>query len=278
VTIIGAVAAKYPSLAWRRRLPLFGKSICITRAGDAQSELARAFEELGAEVIRFPTTRIVPAPAARLAKGIKALAGQDWVVFTSANGVETFFAALARAGRDSRALAGTRVAAVGPATAQALLAGGIKADLVPAAFTGKALLAHLIAKSQKGERFLLWCAAGAREELARGLRRKGRRVTEVVAYRTTRPLRVDAALKGRLNPEPPSAVLFASASAARNFVDILGRKDALRLRRATKLISIGPATSAAMRKLALAPHSEAAVHTSQGLLQATLKTLRTKRG
>jgi len=278
ITIIGAVAGKYPSLSWFERLPLFGKSVCLTRPDGVQDALARALEDLGAEVIRFPAIEIVPSPPERLAEGLSSLPDADWVVFTSGQGVETFFDALTREGRDARALAGKRVAAVGPATAEALLATGIKADLVPATFTGAALLDELLSASENGEEFLLWRAAAAREELADGLRRAGRIVVEVVAYEAVRPASVDAALRERLISAPPSAILFSSASTVRNFVDLVGTAEAKAISETSKLISIGPVTSAALRELGFPVHTEAAVHTSEGLLAATVDIIGARSG
>jgi uroporphyrinogen III methyltransferase / synthase len=278
ITIIGAVAARYPSLSWFERLPLFGKSVCLTRPDGAEVALAQAFEDLGAEVIRFPAIEIVPAPSERLAEGLSSLGDADWVVFTSGHGVETFFGAVAREGRDARALAGKRVAAVGPGTAEALLAKGIRADLVPGTFTGLALLDELLSASEKGEEFLLWRAAAAREELADGLRRAGRVVVEVVAYEAVRPHSIDAALRERLIAAPPSAILLSSASTVRNFVDLVGPAEALSISATSKLISIGPVTSAALRELGLPLHAEAAVHTAQGLFEAAVETIRSKPG
>jgi uroporphyrinogen III methyltransferase / synthase len=277
ITIIGAVAARYPSLSWFERLPLFGKTVCLTRPEGAQDALAARLCALGARVIRFPAIEIVPASPETLALGLAELPDADWVVFTSAVGVETFFTTLICAGRDSRALAGKRLAAVGPATAEALAAAGISADLVPRTFTGLALLDELLAASQDDEEFLLWRAAGAREELGEGLKNAGRLVVEVSAYEAVRPRDVDAALRDSLVSDPPSAVLFASASSARSFVELLGAESACAISRVSRFVSIGPVTSAALRELGLTVHAESAVHTSDGLLDAVVDVLAGKR-
>ncbi|MHC4712384.1 MAG: uroporphyrinogen-III C-methyltransferase [Planctomycetota bacterium] len=273
ITIIGAPAAKYPSLAWFENLPLFGKSVLITRPRHQQEALAAAFEALGAEVIRFPTIEIVPAPTDHLQQAVGLLPQADWVVFTSANGVSIFFDALKSLGKDARALGGKRVAAIGPATGRALASCGVVPDLVPSAYSGAALLDELLGASGPAERFLLWRAAGARRELADGLGKAGRGAIEVTAYRAVSPTTVDPDMVQRLKSAPPSAILFSSASTGVNFAGMMGDAEFVQLAAKTKVVSIGPVTSEALRELGVTPDAEADPHTGPGLLEATAAAL-----
>jgi uroporphyrinogen III methyltransferase/synthase len=271
ITIIGRVAGEYPKLASAKRLPLFGRRVVITRSRGGEEALEAALSALGAEVVRLATIEIRDAADEILAEGLSMLRDAEWVVFTSANGVRTFSGALARAALDSRTLGGRRVAAVGPATARALGEIGICADLVPERFSGEGLLAALLAATGEGERLLLWRARGAREDLAKGLAEAGRRVVEVEAYESVMPSAVDEASVESLKAEPPFAVLFSSASTANNFAQIIGEEDVRNVFAVSSAISIGPATTDALRALGVEPAVEASPHTFDGLVAATLK-------
>ncbi|MCD6405000.1 MAG: uroporphyrinogen-III C-methyltransferase [Planctomycetes bacterium] len=273
VVIVGEVTAKYPADSLLERLPLFGRTIVVTRPVGQAGPTADALSALGARVVRFPTIRIIPAPPERLDRGLGELERADWVVFTSANGVRTFFEALERAGRDSRALFGRRIAAIGMATAEALGSHGICADLVPGEFTSEALFGELAGASRPGEVFILWRSAAADRGAAFEDFRTGREVIEVAAYDAA-SVTADAADVRALVDKAPSAVLFASARTAQSFVSIIGC-DAARemLRAGLRCVSIGPVTSQALRALGLPQDAEAEPHTSEGLVCATLNVL-----
>lgn len=273
VTIIGEVARTYPALAWFERLPLAGRSIVLTRGENQQEGLAGAFEALGADVIRLATIEIVPSDEGILDEGVSSAGMAQWVVFTSANGVRIFFDALERRGEDTRALGGKRVAAIGTATARALGAFGIKADLVPSKFTGKTLLEELLAASRCGETFFLWRAQGARRELADGLKAAGRVVTEVAAYRAAAPREIDTEVVDRIRKSPPAAMLFSSASTAVNFASVIGKEEFLRLAGHSRIVSIGPVTSEALEGLGIRVDAEADPHSAAGLLAVTAEAL-----
>lgn len=273
IVITGAVAAEYPTAAWFEKLPLYGKRLLLTRPEDQQESLSAAFEALGADVIRFPTTEIVPVPPEELSEGLSLLADAGWVVFTSANGVATFLAALDAAGRDARALGGRRIAAIGSATAASLEAGFLKADVIPEEFTSRALLAKLIETSEADDSFLLWRADAADPELAVGLRDSGRSVVEFTAYRIRKPPQPDEGLLVKIMAAPPDAMLFSSGLTARNFVEMLTSERALLLAGGAAVVSIGPVTTAALEEVGIAITVEARPHNAEGLLAATLAAL-----
>ena len=132
--VVGDVAAL--DLAWFESRPLFGRTVVVTRAREQASELRARLEALGADVLELPSIAIEP-----LAFDVPDLAAYEWVVFTSVNGVLGFFdRGLAGAGLDARALGAVRVAAIGPGTASALAARGVRPDLVPERFVAESLL------------------------------------------------------------------------------------------------------------------------------------------
>src|SRR5687767_5234922 len=109
--------------------------------------MARMLRDVGAEPLELPTVQIVPPEdAAPLVRAVSKLERYDWVVFTSANGVRFFFQALSAAGLDTRALATTQVAAIGPATRDALLSHGVRADAMPAEFRGESVAEAILAR------------------------------------------------------------------------------------------------------------------------------------
>ncbi|MBE3069445.1 MAG: uroporphyrinogen-III C-methyltransferase, partial [Planctomycetes bacterium] len=128
ILLVGEVVRLRESLGWFEQRPLLGRRIVVTRARAQASSLVARLEALGAETIEAPAIRIEPPDdPAPLAEAARAAGDFDWIVFTSTNGVDAFFAALAAAGLDARRLAGCRVAAIGPATAERLAACGIRA-------------------------------------------------------------------------------------------------------------------------------------------------------
>ncbi|HYE97056.1 MAG TPA: uroporphyrinogen-III synthase, partial [Rubricoccaceae bacterium] len=171
--------------------PLRGRRIAVTRARRQAAGFAERLEALGAEAILLPMIRVEPAEPGALRAAAAALDAYDWVVFTSVNGVDFFWPHL-EATRGGRLPATTRVAAIGPATAQALRERGSDVDFVPEAFVAEALAERL--PDVAGRRILLPRADIARPALADGLRARGAVVTDLAAYRTVAETPADGAL------------------------------------------------------------------------------------
>jgi uroporphyrinogen-III synthase len=171
---------------------LFGARVLVPRGLEQAGPFAHTLAELGAEPVIVPVTRLAPPDPAERAHLNQLCArlddgGYDWLVFTSANAVARFFDELRGRGRDARALAGARLACVGQATARALEARGLLADLVPARGTGAGLARALIdaaGASIHGLRVLLPRAAQGRDEAREALRAAGAEVDIAVVYRT----------------------------------------------------------------------------------------------
>jgi uroporphyrinogen III methyltransferase/synthase len=264
VTIVGPVAALAEEIAWRPRGPLSGRAIAITRARTQASELRAKLEALGADVIETPVIAVRPHPE-NLPIAERVDSRWDWVVFTSVNGVAVFFDALAALGKDARALHTTQVAAVGSATAEALLGRGVRADFVPSKATSAALAEEI--PRVRGARIFLPVAALTGGAFAEALRGRGGLVEQVATYETlAEPL--DEAQVARVLAA--DAITFTSASTARNLGDALG---ATALPAHAKLISIGPETSTAVRERFGRVDAEAATPGLDALVQATIEAL-----
>ncbi|MBV9775159.1 MAG: uroporphyrinogen-III synthase, partial [Gemmatimonadetes bacterium] len=245
--------------------PLFGRRIVVTRARAQASDFARMLEGLGAEVVQFPTIRIVDPLDPEPLRDAAAQADRfDWIVLTSVNGVSRFWNALGAAGRDTRSLAGVSLCAIGPATAAAMEMEGVHADLIPERFVAESVVEAFMREGDlRGSRILLPRAEEARSVLPESLRELGAEVVEVVAYRTVADGAAAESLRSHLLADEIDLVTFTASSTARNFVDVLGTG----IGRA-EVASIGPITSATARELGLPVHVEAAEHTIPGLIGA----------
>jgi uroporphyrinogen III methyltransferase / synthase len=264
IIVVGDVVQLRETINWFESKPLFGKRVVVTRARDQASELKRLLEEAGAQVIEFPLIEIGPPESFQsLDRTIDALDDTQWVIFTSTNGVRSFFERLRFHGKDGRALHGVMIAAIGESTAEELRARGIEADLVPQKFQSSALL-PLLEQDQRGIRTAIVRAAEGREELIDELRRRGGEVDLAVAYRTT-PVAVDVGLLDRVD-----IITFTSASTVENFFTAAGQRAADILKMA-RVASIGPITSDALRKHGRAPDVEAASASIEALRDAIIE-------
>jgi uroporphyrinogen III methyltransferase/synthase len=251
--VIGTVTRLREHLRWFDDRPLFGRRIVVTRSREQAGELMEMLEERGAEAIPAPTIRVLPPEDASGLQQACAEAGSfDWIVFTSANAVDYFMKCLL-ACCDVRDLKGVRICTVGPSTSSRLSKYGIRIDLTPIESRTEALVeAMKTAGNLRGARILLPRSDLARELLADELREAGAQVVEVDAYRT-----VLASADGEgehdvyrmLLDRQIDAVTFTSASTVRNFVEILGRDQAVDLLRTTVVASIGPVTAEAAQQL-----------------------------
>ena len=267
-TIVGRVVNARDAIAWFERRPLFGRSIVLTRAADRAGPLSHRLEELGAQVLLAPVIAVAdPTDSGPLDAAVKETDGLDWVIFSSVPGVERFFAALAAADRDARAFAGTRVAAVGPATAAALTDHGLRADLVPEEGTAATLAAAI----GPGTGRILWPRAEvAPERPVEQLRAGGWQVDEVAAYRTV-PATPPEAVVELIRAGEADAIAFTSASTVRELVRSVGGPGDLSGTPA--IVCIGPETAAAAETNGFTVAAVAEPHTSEGLIAALQSAL-----
>ncbi len=274
LAIVGAVAALRDQLRWFDNTPLFGKRVVVTRAAHQSDATATLLARRGADAILIPVIEIAAAPdPARVGRAVAELATYDLVVFTSENGVDRFFAALAAEGRDARAFGAAEIAAIGEGTARALARHGVRADLVPPSFVGEALARSILDRFAErggatGKRVLIPRAKVARELVPDALREAGATV-DVVAMYETRPASSDVAesLRARLRAGEIDAVMFTSKSTLDAFVDLLGT-EARSLLSGVALASIGPITSRAARDRGLEVTVEAEPSTVPSLVEA----------
>jgi uroporphyrinogen III methyltransferase / synthase len=255
ITVVGPVAALAERLAWLGARPLAGLTIAVTRARPQASELAQRLGGLGAHVVQAPAIRIEPIAGPALDP-----TPYDTICVTSANAAEQLFARLAAGGRDARALAGARVASIGPGTTRALAACGIAADITAERSVGEGLAEALA--DVPIDRALVARGRGGREVLPAALRERGAEVDVLDLYESvTEPLSDAAIAAVRL----VDYVTFTSASTVRNLLDALATPPPH-----ARVVSIGPITSEALRERGIAVDVEATQHDLGGLVQALL--------
>lgn len=265
ITVIGDVVALRDEIAWFDTRPLFGKRIVVTRARSQAASLSERLVAQGAQVIEMPATRVELLDPGPLRAAIARLAEYGWVVFTSQNAVKIFWDALRAEGKDARALAGVKIAAVGPSTSAALLERGLAVDVSPDRFVAEGLLDALRDRRDvRGVRVLYAAAEGARETLQDGLEELGAVVDHVVMYRSTVDGEGAAALREHLLNGDVDLVTFTSASSVNAFVDSVGAEAAQRV----PAVTIGPITTAAARARGLEIRAEAQQSTIGGLVDA----------
>ncbi|MHB8910375.1 MAG: uroporphyrinogen-III C-methyltransferase [Syntrophales bacterium] len=252
ILVVGGVVALREALNWFETKPLFGRGIVITRP-EAQAEgLAELLRAAGARVIPFPVIRIAPPESwEELDAALGRLEEYRWLIFTSANGVAFFFRRLREVGRDIRDLKGIRIAAIGPATASAVEARGIRVDLVPEEFVSEGVVRafETIGEDLRGSRALLPRAREARDVIPEGLAKMGCRCDCATTYRTIRSDRTAAELAPFFDEGRIDAISFTSPSTVKNFLGIMGPD--FRLPPGVRIACIGPVTAAAARAAGL---------------------------
>ena len=278
VLVVGRVVALRQHLRWFDERPLFGKKIVVTRSREQAGELVDLLESLGAEPIEAPMIRVeAPDDYGPLDKATTEAGTYDWIIFTSANGVDFFMRRLMGTG-DIRDLKGVRLVAIGPATSERLARHGLRVDLEPAESRAEAIVQALREVGDvKGKRFLLPRADIAREVLPEELRKSGAEVTEVVAYRTVLAeieREGDPDIYRMLLEKRIDVVTFTSASTVKNFVQIFGAEQSSDLLNATTVASIGPVTAEAAEQYGIKTAIMPKEYTIPALVQAIVDYFR----
>jgi uroporphyrinogen III methyltransferase/synthase len=246
--------------------------ILITRARDQSGGFAARLKKLGAEVIEFPTIKIVPPKSwEKLDQAIEHLRSYDWIIFTSANGVHFFWKRLKEKRKNLPLLASLKVAAIGPATAKKLQEKGVRVSYTPKEFIAEGILRGFKKIELKGKRILLARAEKARDILPKGLRKMGAKVDVVETYRTTKPRGGSKALKQLLVDGKFDAITFTSSSTVNHFVELLKKEDLKKLLKGITIASIGPVTTEAAKKLGMRVQIQPEQYTIPDLTQAIAK-------
>jgi len=270
--VVGEVVSLHDRLNWFEQKPLLGKGVVITRSREQASDLVRLLADMGACCHEFPTIDVKSLPdTTPVRAAIDRLDGFDWLVFTSVNGVKYFWNELTAMGRDARALGGLMVAAIGPATAQALADKGIKADFVPQKYIAESVVEGLLALQIGGKKVLIPRAAQAREILPEELCKAGALVEVLPVYETVLSAQdpqeiIDAIGEGEIH-----YLTFTSSSTVDNFFQMIPAATLAPLRDKLTIACIGPITAATLEKHGFTPDIQPEAYTIPALAQALIQ-------
>lgn len=277
VMVVGEVVRLRETLKWYEKKPMFGHRVLVTRE---HSEGFEPLEELGAEIIEFPTIEIAPPENYNeLDAAIDKIETYNWLIFTSGNGIKYFIKRFIERDNDIRDLKGIRICAIGTKTAAEIKKYGIKVDLMPDEFNAEGLISAVVQKCRfilrsaaengsaevtsalpsfsaselKGMKFLLPRAEKAREIFPEKVRELGGEIDVPVTYRAIKPEIHGKRLKRFLKEGRISIATFTSAATFNNFREIIG-EDADELLRDVAIAVIGPVTARAVEKAGLRVH------------------------
>jgi uroporphyrinogen-III synthase len=251
------------------RHPLAGTRILVGRARHQAGSLSASLRSLGASVIEIPFIEIRnPRSFQPLDHALKNLPAYDWLILTSANGVEALWQRVRKLRLTRRHLKHLQIAAIGPATKKALVQHGLTVKMVPEEYVAESVVKGL-RDQVKGKRVLLVRAKVARDVIPEELRDAGAEVDVVEAYETVVPEKSRTRLRALMKTKArrPHLVTFTSSSTAKNFAALLGRVPAGSLK-GVEFASIGPVTSATLRELGMPAAIEASEYTMGGLIRA----------
>jgi len=252
--------------------PLAGTRILVGRARHQASSLSASLRGLGASVIEIPFIEIRRPQSYRpLDDALKNIRSYDWLILTSANGVEAMWERFRKLRIARSHLKHLQIAAIGPATKKAIVKHGLKVKMVPEEYVAESVVKGLRDKVG-GKRVVLIRAKVARDVIPEELRAAGAQVDVVEAYETVVPEKSRARLRELMKntKRRPHIVTFTSSSSAKNFAELLGKGGSLGTGRPkhVQFASIGPVTSATLRELQMPPTIEAREFTMGGLIRA----------
>ncbi|WP_191433115.1 uroporphyrinogen-III C-methyltransferase [Flavonifractor sp. An112] len=219
VIVVGKVCALAEDFDWFDKLPLKGRRVVVTRPRERAGTLSARLRALGADVWEYPCIATVPLdPCPEVDRAMEGLSDYEWLVLTSPAGVEALWQWLEGHGKDARALGGVKLAAIGPGTARALAAHGLKADYVPEVYDA----AHLGAGLPATGRVLALRAEESSPALTEGLARRNIACDDVASYRTVYENPRSQQLREAVEETEGLLVTFTSASTVKGFVSSVG--------------------------------------------------------
>ena len=252
---------------------LSGKRIMVTRAKSQVRELVEQIEYLGGEAYAFPLLKMVPpADYSKLDEAIAQLGTYDWLIFTSVNGVRFFFERMKALGVGVDAIT-SQLAAVGPKTAEVLIAYGLSVAVIPSDYVAEGLFTSLHDQLLPGQRVLLPRADIARKMLPRELAQLGMDVTEVDVYHTVIDAELAPEAASQIQQGKIDVILFTSSSTVNHFVSAMAPFQTPGWLDQVRIACIGPITAETARQHGLVVQVVASEYTVEGLLEALIENL-----
>lgn len=265
ITVVGDVVSLRQVLDWYGHKPLSGKSVLVTGTTSMVDRLSPILKEEGAEAISFSLIRTERMRLPELDVALKEIDKYNWIVFTSANGVECFFEEMQDIRMDVRKLAHVRFAVIGDGTRKALEAHNIFCDFIPTAYSSQDMAEAMIPHIGKDENVLLLRAEEANRVLPDALEEAGISHTCISLYHTVTDERKADELNRLI--KMVDYVTFASSSAVRAFASMVDNLDEVK----GKYISIGPVTTKTAQENGLSIAKTAVVYTARGMVETMIQ-------
>jgi uroporphyrinogen III methyltransferase/synthase len=275
LVLIGPVVGLRPAVSWFEARPLFGMHVLVTRPRDQAAAMLHLLELLGAVPYLLPAIEIREpedwSPADNALSRVIA-GGFDWLVFTSANGVEMFMKRLANTGRDLRALGTIRLAAIGPGTAAKLRTFHLTADLAPSADSRSETLLEMLRERVVGKKVLLAQALQAREVLYSELEKVATAVERITVYRQIESVDTQSEAFDHLRRGTIDCVTLTSPAIAHRFLSALepSMNDYIRSG-AIRLVTNGPRISAAVHERGFTVTAQSREPTAESMIEALIE-------
>ncbi|WP_027178523.1 uroporphyrinogen-III C-methyltransferase [Maridesulfovibrio bastinii] len=267
IIIVGGVCSLHDKLGWFEKKPLLGKGVIVTRAREQASGLVSTLGKLGACVYEFPTISIEPLDDYEaVEKAVLSLVSYDWLIFTSVNGVKYFWKQLDEIGLDARILGGIEVAAIGPATADALRDKGIKPDFVPEKYVAESVVEGLLEKGIAGKKVLIPRAKVAREVLPQELEKAGAEVEILPVYETRLSNNDPEPIRAAFKETKIHYLTFTSSSTVHNFFELISPKEFELHKDNVKIACIGPVTAKTLSEYGFSPDVQPEEYTIPALV------------
>lgn len=273
LTVIGDVVNLRKKLNWSENRPLSGKRIVVTRARGQSAEFLQKLSQLGADVLEIPAIKTVqPTKREEIVDALLELNSYDWLIFTSVNGVKSFFDLFFKRFQDLRDLGGAKIAAVGPKTAAKLRELHLQVDVMPEEFIGKKIAETLTKEgSIENSKVCLLRAEDADSDLPRALEEFGAIVDDIGVYKTVAETEDIFGAAKNLLESGADWVTFTSGSTVEFFHQRFDLPKLMKQFPQMKIASIGPETSKALRALKMEPTVEAKEHTTDGIVSQLLR-------
>lgn len=269
IITVGQVVTLREELKWFEDKPLFGKRILVTRAKEQAFEMSNMISALGGEAVEFPVIKTIPPTKSdAFNQAVNRLETFDWIIFSSVNGVNYFFAKLKEQGIDIRQMGKAKIVAVGPKTAMALQDKYLNVEALPQEYVAEGILASLEDHIKPGQKVLLPRADIARDIILNQLREKGLEVTEIDAYETVFAAENGEEIIDLLKEKKLNVITFTSSSTVKNFLEALKGENIGQLLDGVMIASIGPITTATAIKLGLNVQITATEYTIPSLIEA----------
>lgn len=279
LVVVGEVVGLRRWLGWAERRPLAGQVVVVTRPAEELGAACRELELLGAEALGAPMVTIGGLRDHGPLDGVIAeLSGYDWLVFTSARGVRSMLERIWATGRDLRVLGGLKLAAIGPATAEALAAARLRADVVPKRYESEDLAAELRDRV-RGQRVLLARASRGREVLRQELEGVAARVDQVAVYEHEDAEALPEPIWERLEAGEVDWVVLTSSAIAARFGALAGPRGREWIQQGrTGVVVISRVTAEAAGRAGLKVSCVAGRATWSGVVEALVAGVEGSRG